>query len=193
MSDTRRVVAHDAAAPAPLVAVPLVGKIPPIFLVFLSITSTQIGAALARHLFGILGPGGTVLLRLGFAAIILVLTQGGLPRRLPRAAYVPAILFGVTLACMNLSFYSALARIPLGIAVTIELSGPLAVAVMGSRRIVDFVWIVLAASGILLFAPWTGATLDPLGVVLALTAGAFWACYILLSARVGKLFPGRSG
>lgn len=193
MSDTRRVVAHDSASTSPLVAAPVIGKIPPIFLVVLSITSTQIGAALAHHLFGILGPAGTVLLRLGFAAIILVLTPGGLPSRAPRAAYIPAFLFGLTLACMNFSFYYALARIPLGIAVTIELSGPLLIAVLGSRRIIDFVWILLAGSGIFLFAPWTGATLDPLGVLLALVAGGFWACYILLSARVGQLFPGRSG
>lgn len=166
---------------------------PPTLLVFLSMTSTQIGAALARHLFGVLGPGGTVLLRIGFAAILLVASEGGLPWRMPRRAYVPAILFGLTLACMNFAFYSSLARIPLGIAVTVEFAGPLAVAIAGSRRAVDFVWVATAALGILLFAPWTGARLDPIGVLLALVAGAMWACYILLSARVGQLFPGRSG
>jgi inner membrane transporter RhtA len=132
-------------------------------------------------------------LRVGFAAIILVATQRGLPWRAPRAAYVPAILFGVTLACMNFVFYAALARIPLGIAVTVEFAGPLGVAVAGSRRVVDFLWVGLAAVGIILFAPWTGARIDPLGVLLALVAGGFWACYILLSARVGRAFPGSSG
>ncbi len=94
---------------------------------------------------------------------------------------------------MNFSFYSALDRIPLGIAVTIEFIGPLGVAVVGSRRALDFVWVALAAGGILLFAPWTGARLDPFGVLLALVAGGLWACYILLSARVGSVFPGSSG
>jgi len=103
------------------------------------------------------------------------------------------ILFGLTLAFMNFSFYSALSRIPLGIAVTVEFVGPLAVAVAGSRKVLDFVWVALAAAGIVLFAPWTGASLNPLGLLLALLAGVFWACYILLSARVGKLVPGRNG
>jgi inner membrane transporter RhtA len=169
------------------------GKIPPTVLVLLSITSVQVGAAIATHLFGVVGPGGTVLLRVGLAAIILVASEGGLPRRVPRGAYIPAILFGLTLACMNFAFYSALDRIPLGVAVGIEFVGPLGVAVIGSRRPIDFVWVAMAASGIALFSPWTGARLDPFGVLLALVAGGFWACYIVLSARVGRLFPGRSG
>lgn len=174
----------------------LLGRVPPSALILLSMTSTQIGAALATHLFGIAGPGGTVLLRIGFAALILMLSQGGLPARalhMPRRAYVPVVLFGLTLACMNFSFYSALDRLPLGIAVTIEFIGPLGVAVAGSRRALDFVWVAFAAGGIVLFAPWTGAHLDPFGVLLALVAGSLWACYILLSARVGRSFPGSSG
>lgn len=164
-------------------------------LVLLSIGSTQIGAAIARQLFGVAGPGGTVLLRIGFAAIILVATQGGLGllRRLTRANALTVLLFGLTLACMNFSFYSSIDRIPLGVAVTIEFAGPLTVAVIGSRRALDFVWVGLAAGGILLFAPWTGAQLDPFGIALALLAGVLWGCYIFLSARVGRLFPGRSG
>ncbi len=171
------------------------GRVPPAAFVLLSICSTQVGAVIARNLFGVAGPGGTALLRIGFAALILVATQGGLrlPRRLTRANVLAALLFGLTLACMNFSFYTALDRVPLGVAVTVEFAGPLAVAVIGSRRALDFVWVVLAACGILLFAPWTGAQLDPAGVGLALLAGGFWACYIFLSARVGRLFPGRSG
>ncbi len=193
MQDTRP-MALPAVAPVPVRHAPsLLDRVPPPLLVFLSITSTQIGAALARHLFGVLGPGGTVFLRVGFAAIILIASQGGLKFHAPRAAYLPAILFGLTLATMNFIFYSALARIPLGIAVTIEFIGPLAVAVAGSRRVLDFVWVLLAAGGIILFAPWTGSHLDPIGVLLALGAGVCWGCYILLSARVGQLFPGRNG
>lgn len=103
------------------------------------------------------------------------------------------VLFGLALACMNFAFYAALQRIPLGIAVAIEFVGPLVVAVAGSRRPLDLVWVALAAGGIALLAPWAGGGLDPLGVALALVAGACWGCYILLSARTGRLFPGGTG
>ena len=94
---------------------------------------------------------------------------------------------------MNLAFYSALDRIPLGIAVTFEFVGPLGVAVFGSRRPLDLVWVVVAAAGILLLSDFGGADLDGVGVALALLAGGFWAAYILLSVRVGRAFPGGSG
>ena len=196
MRDSRRLTVPSARRVVRAGAPSLLGRVPPSVLILLSMSSTQIGAALATHLFGVVGPGGTVLLRIGFAAMILLASQGGLPTRtlrLPRHTFVPVVLFGLTLACMNFSFYSALDRLPLGIAVTIEFIGPLGVAVAGSRRALDFVWVALAAGGILLFAPWTGARLDPVGVLLALIAGGLWACYILLSARVGRDFPDRSG
>ena len=94
---------------------------------------------------------------------------------------------------MNLSFYEALDRIPLGVAVTFEFVGPLAVAVVGSHRALDLVWVALAAAGILLLADFGGCGLDTAGVALALLAGAFWAAYILLSARTGRAFPGGAG
>jgi inner membrane transporter RhtA len=106
------------------------------------------------------------------------------------------VVFGLALAAMNLSLYLAIDRIPLGVAVTLEFVGPLGVAVAGSRRLLDGLWVVLAATGVLLLAPLNvlGATdLDPVGVVFALLAGAFWASYILLSARVGGVFPGGTG
>jgi inner membrane transporter RhtA len=165
----------------------------PTLFVLLSIVSTQVGAAIARRLFASAGPGGTVLLRVGFAALLLWLARPAVPWRAYRRFARPIVLFGLTLGCMNFSFYCALARIPLGIAVTIEFVGPLAVAVAGSRRPLDLVWVAMAAAGIVLFAPWTGARLDPAGLLLALLAGAFWAGYIVLSARVGRLFPGRGG
>jgi inner membrane transporter RhtA len=93
---------------------------------------------------------------------------------------------------MNLSFYAALDRIPLGITVTLEFTGPLAIAVAGSRRASDLVWVGLAAAGILLLSPLRGS-LDALGVALALIAGCFWAAYIVLAARVGRAFPGGHG
>ncbi len=94
---------------------------------------------------------------------------------------------------MNLSFYSAIDRLPLGIAVTLEFVGPLAVAVAGSRRPLDVAWVVLAGSGVALLAGGGAGHVRPLGVVLALVAGGFWAIYILLSARVGSAYPGASG
>ncbi len=94
---------------------------------------------------------------------------------------------------MNLAFYEAIDRIPLGVAVTFEFVGPLGVAVAGSRRALDVLWVVLAAAGILLLSDFGSTDLDPTGVALALLAGAFWAAYILLSVRVGRAFPGGGG
>jgi inner membrane transporter RhtA len=105
---------------------------------------------------------------------------------------VLAAAFGLVLAAMNLSFYEALDRIPLGIAVTIEFVGPLAVAIGGSRRLLDLLWVTLAAGGILLLARG-GGEVNAGGVAFALLAGVCWASYILLSARTGRVFPGGSG
>ena len=153
----------------------------------------QLGAAIATKLFDDLGPSGTVLLRMGFAALILVAVwRPAVPRiRSPRAR--DAVLFAIALAAMNLSFYEALDRIPLGIAVTLEFTGPLAVAVAGSRRVADLLWVALAAAGIVLLAPGVHGSLDGLGVALALIAGVFWAAYIVLAARVGRTFRGGEG
>ncbi len=129
----------------------------------------------------------------GFAALVLLLLWRPRLRGYVRANYFVVILFGLALAGMNLCFYSALECIPLGIAVTIEFVGPLAVAIAGSRRLLDLLWVLLAASGIVLLAPWVGGNLDPLGVVLALSAGSLWGAYILLSARVGRAFSGGAG
>src|SRR3712207_5872363 len=113
-----------------------------------------------------------------------------------RGGYLVAILFGVTLSAMNFCVYLSLDRIPLGVVVTLEFVGPLSVAVAGSRRALDVVWVVLAAAGILLLAPLGvlgEVDLDPVGVGFALLAGAFWASYILLSARTGSAFSGGTG
>ena len=171
----------------------LLGSVPPSGLVLLSVISTQFGAALAKGLFPALGAAGTVALRVGFAAILLMSLWRPRVKGYSRRAYLYVWLFGLALATMNLAFYSALSRIPLGVVVTLEFSGPLTVAVMGSRKPLDLVWVVFAAAGILLLAPWTGAHYNPAGVLLALTAGACWAAYILLSARVGRNIPGISG
>lgn len=172
-------------------------KLLPTAFVLLSISSTQVGAALAKSLFPILGPVGTVGLRVGWAALILlVLWHSSLRRSYGWAAYRWAALFGVVLAVMNLSFYLALSQVPLGIAVTVEFVGPLTLAVIQSRKVLDVLWVLFAACGILLLAPIQGpgeTTLRFSGIALALLAGTFWAGYVLLSARVGSVFPGGVG
>ncbi|GAC1333399.1 MAG: EamA family transporter [Chloroflexota bacterium] len=169
------------------------GSVPPTGLVILSIASVQFGAGIAKHLFPALGPGGTVFLRVGFAAVLLVLVWRPQLKNHTRSDLAIAALFGISLAAMNFSFYSALERLPLGIGVTLEFVGPLGVAIVGSRRLLDLLWAILAGAGIVLLAPWGGLHLDPFGVALALTAGAWWAAYIFLSARVGQTFQGGSG
>jgi inner membrane transporter RhtA len=111
----------------------------------------------------------------------------------PAADLRVAAAFGIALGLMNLCIYEAMDRIPLGIAVTIEFWGPLAVAVAGSRRPLDLLWVALAAGGIVLLADPGGGSLDAAGIAFALAAGGLWAAYILLSARTGRAFPGGSG
>ncbi|WP_308166697.1 EamA family transporter [Nocardia albiluteola] len=168
-----------------------IGGVPPTLLVLAGIVSVQIGAALATELFAATGPAGAVSLRLGFAGVVLlVFWRSSL--RIERRALPVVLGFGAVLAAMNFSFYEAIDRIPLGMAVTIEFLGPLAVALAGSRRWVDPVWAVLAGGGVLLLTrsagavPWTG-------VLLALCAAACWACYILLSAKLGEKTSGGGG
>jgi inner membrane transporter RhtA len=169
---------------------------PPTALVLFPIVSVQLGAAVAKSLFDSLGPGGTVFLRIAFAALVLFLLVRPKLGEHDRAGYLVAGLFGLTLAGMNFSIYLAFDRIPLGVAVTLEFVGPLGVAVAGSRQVLDLLWVVLAAAGILLLAPLGvlgGMDLDPVGVAFALLAGCLWACYILLSASTGSAFPGGTG
>jgi inner membrane transporter RhtA len=166
---------------------------PPVGLVLLAVSSVQVGGAVAKTLFDELGPGGTVFLRVLFAAAVLAAVWRPGIRGLGRRELALVALFGLSLAGMNGSFYLALDRLPLGVAVTFEFVGPLGVAVAGSRKPLDVLWVVLAAAGILLLAGPVGGDIDGLGVFFALLAGAFWAAYILLSARVGQEFEGGGG
>lgn len=170
-----------------------VGSVPPGGLVGVSMLSVQLGAALAKGLFPALGPGGTVFLRIAFAALVMLAVQRPRWRGYTRADYAAVALFGAVMVGMNMAFYAAIARLPLGIAVTLEFVGPLGVAVVGSRRRLDLLWVTLAAVGIMLLSPLGRVSLDPLGVALALLAGAGWAAYILLNVRVGRAFQGGSG
>src|SRR5436309_13815647 len=160
-------------------------------LVLVGIASVQVGAAFATKLFTHLGPGGTVLVRMVFAALVLwVVWRPRLAAHTRRELRLAA-LFGLALALMNFTFYEALDRIHLGIAVTLEFVGPLGVALVGSRTRVDVLWALFAAAGVALLGGVGGAQVT--GVVLALTAGGFWAAYILLNARVGRTFSGGDG
>lgn len=166
---------------------------PPVALVLTGVTSIQFGAALAATLFDDLGPAGTSLLRLGFAALVLAIVWRPRPRAHARADLRLVAAFGLALGAMNLTFYEALDRIPLGVAVTIEFAGPLGVAVFTSRRRLDLVWAALAAAGIVLLANPGGDGLDPVGLVFVTAAAAFWAAYILLAQRAGQVFAGGRG
>jgi inner membrane transporter RhtA len=162
----------------------LMGGIPPTALVLLGIVSVQVGAAVAKQLFTVAGAAGTVTLRLVVAAIVLVaIWRPSL--RIDRHTLVVVLSYGVVLGVMNLCFYAALERIPLGAAVTIEFLGPLAVAVAGSRRWLDGVWVLLAGAGVVLLTRVQGGLLWT-GVLFALAAGACWAAYILLAAKLGS-------
>jgi inner membrane transporter RhtA len=176
------------------------GAVPPVGLVVLGILSVQVGAALAKSLFPALGPYGTVFLRLVFAALILLVVWRprirGHERTEGQRDYRLVLLFGLVFAAMNTTFYASLDRLPLGVAVTVEFVGPLGVAVFGSRKLLDLLWAVLAAGGIVLLTPLSGVSgvqIDPLGLALALFAGLCWAAYILISVRVGRSFPGGTG
>ncbi|MCW3012053.1 MAG: EamA family transporter [Solirubrobacterales bacterium] len=168
-------------------------RVPPVALVLTGIGSVQFGAALATTLFDDLGAAGTTLLRLVFAAAILVAVWRPRPRAYTPAQLRLAALFGLVLGAMNLTFYLALDRLPLGVAVTIEFVGPLGVAVATSRRRADLGWAALAALGIVLLADPGGGSIDPVGLVLILLAAACWAAYILLSQRAGPSFEGGRG
>lgn len=169
------------------------GTVPPPLLLILAIVSIQMGSVLAIQLFPILGPTGTVFLRILLGAVLLVVaTRPAFDRTLGRHLGL-ILVFGLSIAAMNFCFFQAIARVPLGIAVTIEFLGPLAVAVVATHRAVDFVWVALAVFGIALLTPEFGAALDPLGLMFAGLAACAWASFILLSVRVGRIFPGTSG
>jgi inner membrane transporter RhtA len=162
-------------------------------LVLAAMVSTQFGSALAKGLFSQVGPLGMVTLRVGLAAVVLVAVWRPRWRGHDRRDYGLLLGFGLALAVMNSCFYAAIARIPIGVAVALEFSGPLLVALYHSRRSLDFVWVALAAVGIVLLSPLRTDALDPFGVAFALMAGVAWGSYILLSAKTGRAFPGGEG
>lgn len=167
-------------------------RVPPVALVLTAITTLQFGAALGATLFDDVGAAGASLLRLTFAAVVLLAIWRPRVSGRERGDLWLAAAFGAMLGGMNFAFYEALDRIPLGIAVTIEFAGPLGVAVLTSRRRLDVLWALLAAVGIVVLAE-PGGDVDALGVLFALVAAVCWALYIVIAARAGQRFRGGEG
>lgn len=160
----------------------------PIALVIIAMISIQSGASLAKSLFPVIGAEGTTALRLGIGALILCLLLRPWQAKLTLQSCRSLLAYGVALGLMNLMFYMALQTIPLGIAVALEFTGPLTLALLSSRRPIDFLWIALAATGLWVLLPTnlTDEPLDPVGMALALGAGACWAMYIIFGKRAGS-------
>lgn len=165
-----------------------------VLMVMGSCLSLQFGASLATQLFPIAGPWGVTAARLVVAALVLLALTRPSVRQWTGRTWRWVVLFGLSLGGMNGFFYAAVERLPLGIAVTFEFLGPLALSAVLSRRARDLIWVLLALAGVALLGldSFRGATsLDPLGVVFALVAATFWAIYILLGARVGAMAQGQ--
>lgn len=161
----------------------------PVLLIFISMISVQGSASIAKYLFPVLGPEGMTAWRLTFSSVMLAMIFKPWRKAITKQALRYIILYGLAMGCMNLSFYNAISRIPLGIAVAIELTGPIMVAMFSGRRLADFIWLGIAVVGLGMLLPIHQASseLDPIGIVMALTAGACWACYILFGHKAGAI------
>jgi inner membrane transporter RhtA len=159
----------------------------PIALLLLSMFCFMAGASLAQSLFAAVSPLAVVGLRTGFGTLLLAAVMQPWRVRVPREAWPPLVVYGVVLGLMNMLYYQALGRIPLGIATAIEFTGPLSVSIAYSHRRLDLCWAALAAGGLVLLTPFThqGTGLDPVGVLYALAAGACWALYIIFGRKAG--------
>lgn len=169
------------------------GSFGPVGLVLAGGVSVQFGAGLAVTLMPRAGALGVVTLRLLAAAVVLLLVCRPRLRGHSRGDWATVVVFGVTLGGMNGLFYEAVARIPLGAAVTLEVLGPLTLSVLGSRRAINALWAGLALAGVFLLGGGGFGGIDPVGVGFALGAGAMWAAYIVFSARTGRRFPQADG
>jgi inner membrane transporter RhtA len=170
----------------------VLSRVPPVWLVVIGIASVQLGAGIAKNLFDDAAPMTLVWLRLATSAVVLAVVVRPSLGGATREDWLVAVAFGVVLGTMNWAIYESFARIPLGIAVTIEFLGPLGVAIAGSRRARDLVWVGLAAVGVGLLGI-ERADLNAAGVAFALLAAVAWAAYILLSASTGRRWPGLDG
>jgi inner membrane transporter RhtA len=169
------------------------GSLGPVGLVLAGGVSVQFGAALAVSLMPRAGAMGVVTLRLVAAALVLLVICRPRLRGHSRADWGTVLVFGIAMAAMNGLFYQSVDRIPLGPAVTLEVLGPLTLSVLASRRAINLVWAGLALAGVFLLGGGGFSSLDPVGVLFALAAGAMWAAYIVFSARTGRRFPQADG
>ncbi len=160
--------------------------------VLTAVFSVQFGATLSEHLFPVIGVEGTTACRQAFSAIALLLLFRPWAA-MPDQKHWPIIaLYGGLLGVMNLTFYFAIARLPLGIAVAIEFTGPLTVAVISSRKGIDFLWVACAVAGLAILLPWHGGAgrIDPIGIVFALIAAACWGAYIVVGQKISLRMDG---
>lgn len=158
-----------------------------------SVTALAIGTSYAKHLFPLVGAQGTSALRVGFSALLLLLFWRPWRWKTSRVDAMTILRYGLTLGLMNLLFYMAIRTIPFGIAVAIEFTGPLTVAMLSSRRPIDFLWVGCALLGLLLLLPLGGGpALDPAGVLYAMGAAACWGLYIVFGKRAGHLHAGHT-
>ena len=159
-----------------------------------SLVSLSVGTSFAKHLFPAIGAEGTTAYRILFAMLLLMALWRPWRRRWTLQDIGPLALYGVTLGAMNLLFYTSLKTIPFGLAIAIEFTGPLAVALWTSRRATDLLWVALAAAGLALILPWQGldapGALDPAGMGFALAAGVCWALYIVFGQQVAHRYGG---
>jgi inner membrane transporter RhtA len=182
-----------ASAPAGSRTSAALDSVPPELLILVGALSVQCGAGLAATLLRQYGPLPVAMLRIVFGALLLVAFQPVRLRGAGRAALVSCVALGLILAAMNTLFYVALSRIPLGVAVTIEFSGPLTVAVLGSRRPLDLAWVALAAAGIYILAGGRLMADDAVGIVAVFGAAVCWAMYILAGRRMARYWPDGRG
>ncbi|MFG1175366.1 threonine/homoserine exporter RhtA [Erwiniaceae bacterium CAU 1747] len=160
----------------------------PVLLLLIAMTSIQTGAALAKTLFPLVGAPGITALRLGLGTLILCVVFKPWRLRFQRSQILPLIIYGLSLGGMNYLFYLSLRTVPLGVAVALEFAGPLTLALASSRRPLDFVWVVLALLGLIFLLPLgeNVSSVDPVGALFALGAGALWAVYIITGKRAGS-------
>lgn len=172
-------------------------RVPPHVLLFLAIIAIHVGAAISVRLFPAIGADGTVAMRIIFSALLLWLLGGTRPSsELLNSVgkhWKLLLLFGLCMAVMNYCFYKAIERIPLGVAVAIEISGPLAGSALTSRKPSQLGWVLLAAFGIVLLTPLSGAKLDSIGILYALFSGVGWGMFAFLSRRVSTKLKGNDG
>ncbi|WP_392552749.1 EamA family transporter [Orbus wheelerorum] len=170
-------------------AISMLSRFGPIIIILISMASVQGSSSLAKHLFPILGPSGMAAWRLVFSSIMLLLIFKPWRKPVTKQAWKYIILYGLALGFMNLTYYCAIKRIPIGIAVAIELTGPIVVAMFAARKMIDFIWLAIAIIGLVMLLPIHNASrdLDLVGVILALCAGSCWAMYIVFGRKAGQL------